>query len=504
MSNGEKTIPEDIVNFFKNKGGHSMIIRGGTGTGKTTFALQLLEELAEPEKSFYLSTRVSDEALFNQFPWLRKEEMKRAIIDSGRILLESLYEKDDKKKIDSDERKKLSRAKDFLKVIGDGEEPKRIDRTRLSILLERNRMPEIEILYDRLERLLPAKPMLVIDSIEGVTHKYGLQADEFIGAIQKDLVENSNTNLLMVVEHSEPSDVEFLVDGVISLTMDEIEARRYRGLHLVKLRATKINQPHHLVTLQGGRFRSFRHQRFDLGEEKQWESIPDNESHYSTGIGALDGILGGGLRKGSYNVIEVGENVSGWEYNLIMRSIIMNFVSQNRGMIAVMTGGEPPEILRSDISRFIGEEAFDKHVRVADYFLTESNKPYVMALGMKKKEEGLRLWMENVSALRGDGKPLLDFTGFDTLEYLRGGEVAIRDLFSGVGRIKISEDLGVGIIRPGLKLTQEIMNMADTYLKIVSLNRYPCIYGIKPKTMVFSIVPDEKRGFPHMDLVPVA
>ncbi|MCK5547916.1 MAG: hypothetical protein KAI64_02810, partial [Thermoplasmata archaeon] len=82
--NKPKSIPKDTFNFFSRKGGRSMVVRGGTGTGKTTFVLQVLEEIAHPEKSFYLSTRVSDEALFKQFTWLRKEEMSKRIIDSGR------------------------------------------------------------------------------------------------------------------------------------------------------------------------------------------------------------------------------------------------------------------------------------------------------------------------------------------------------------------------------------------------------------------------------------
>ncbi|MCK5548332.1 MAG: hypothetical protein KAI64_04915, partial [Thermoplasmata archaeon] len=205
-----------------------------------------------------------------------------------------------------------------------------------------------------------------------------------------------------------------------------------------------------------------------------------------------------------YNVIEVGEHVPIDEYNLILRCIIMNFISQNRGMIGVMPGGEHPEILRNDLARFIGAQMFDNHVRIADYFLSETDKQYVMALGMKKKEDGLKLWMDNISALRGsEDKPLLDFTGFDAVEYLRGGEVAIKDLFSGVGRIKVSEDLGIGIIRPGLGLTQEIMNMADTYMRLIDLNRYPCLYCIKPKTMIYAIVPDKNRGFPYIDLAPI-
>jgi hypothetical protein len=143
-------------------------------------------------------------------------------------------------------------------------------------------------------------------------------------------------------------------------------------------------------------------------------------------------------------------------------------------------------------------------VRIADYFLANSRKPYIMPLGTRNKEEALKTWKENLASLRGrENKPILDYTGFDTLEYLRGDTIAIKDLLNAVAMTKISQDLGLGIIKPGLKLTQEIMNMADTYIKIVDINKCPCIFGIKPKTGIHAITTDVNKGYPYVNLVPI-
>ena len=92
QNNGKKTsFPNEIKSFFNQKSGRSLLIKGSPGTGKTTFALQLLEELTDPDKSFYLTTRVSDDALYSQFPWLKDKEMKTRVVDSGRIFLKTLY-----------------------------------------------------------------------------------------------------------------------------------------------------------------------------------------------------------------------------------------------------------------------------------------------------------------------------------------------------------------------------------------------------------------------------
>lgn len=510
MHNDGKTtsFPNEIVSFFNRPSGRSLMIKGSPGTGKTTFALQLLEELADPDKSFYLSTRVSDEALYSQFPWLEHKEMRSRIVDSGRIFLKTLYSSESgiEEVVEAPvETPTLSTAKNFLQSIGDKKgPPTKVDRTRLSSLLERTRMPEIESTYDRVEYVLPEKTTLVIDSVEGVTHKYNIEAEELITALQKDLVENSNVDLIFVLEKADIPQLEYLVDGVLSLSMGELDGRRVREGHLIKLRATEIKQPSYLLTLRNGRFKCFEPFCPDRSKANGWEVKPDTDTHYSSGISDLDALLTGGYRKGSYNVIEIGHKVSNEEYYAIVIPVLLNFISQNRGVVAVLTGGDHAETTRAELLPFMSDEHFDSYVRIADYFIASSDKPYIMALGTRNKEDALKTWKENLAALRGgENKPILDYTGFDTLEYLRGDTIAIKDLLNAVAKTKISQDLGLGIIKPGLKLTQEIMNMADTYLKIVDINKCPCVYGIKPKTMIYAIVTDNRKGYPHVRLEPI-
>ncbi len=501
------SIPSEIRMFFGRVGGRSLLVKGTAGTGKTTFALQLLEELADPKKSFYLSTRVSDEALYQQFPWLKEDEMRGRIIDASRILLHKMYKPEESETDDGETVERLSSARDFLRSVSDEPlaPPHKVDRTRLSVLLERNRMPEIERMYENVEANLPDKSMVVIDSVEGISNKYSLDSDEFVTCIQKDLVEGSNADLLFVLEDTEARTVEFLVDGVIRFTHGTMDGRRVRDMRLEKLRATQIHQPSYLITLKDGRFTSF--DPFKLGDvegPKIWEPLPDTDTHYSTGIETLDTILSGGYAAGSYNVIEVDENVSSEEHYSVVRPILLNFITQNKGIFAVLSGGDHAESFKKDLERFIPEDLFENSVRIADYFIPRTDSPYIMALGTRNKDDAVRVWKANQEALRGsENRPIIDFTGFDTLEYLQGGGVAIKQLLEGVAKIKISKDIGIGVLKPGLKLTQEIMNMSDTYLKISTIDRCPCIYGIKPKTMIYGIVNDEEKGPPHIRLIPI-
>ena len=500
----ESSIPREIVEFFQKPGGRSLVIKGGAGSGKTTLGLQLMEEVAEPDASFYLSTRVSDASLYIQFPWLRDKDMRSRIIDASREFLSTIYKaEEDDAQVHKDKQAKIKGAQEFLRSIQKDSIPPSADRTCLSKLSETTSIPEINRLYDRVEAKLPARTFFVIDSVEGITGRYHLGAEELVHALQKDLVERTGANMVVILEKGGDTTIDYLVDGVVLVDKRDIEGRRVREICLDKLRATEIRRQKYLVTLRNGRFRAF--QPFQPGGEVQrWACLPDTTAHYSTGTRDLDELLGGGFRKGSYNVIEVAENVTTEEYYSLVRPILLNFVGHNRGVIVVLPGGDQAETLRDDLTRFIDKGVFDKYIQVADYFIQETKKPYVMALGTRNKEEALRNWRTVLQNLRGaDNRPIMDFAGFDTLEYLRGNEIAIRDLFNTVGRIKISEDVGVGIIKPGLKLTQEIMNMADTYLKIADINNSCCIYGVNPHTIVYAITPDREKGLPHVRLNPV-
>src|SRR5580693_10515786 len=86
-------VPPEVLAFLSGRGGRSLIVKGGAGTGKTTFGLELLEKAGKPAQSFYLSTRVGDEALYRQFPWLKATEIRSRILDAGKLFLDAVNAK---------------------------------------------------------------------------------------------------------------------------------------------------------------------------------------------------------------------------------------------------------------------------------------------------------------------------------------------------------------------------------------------------------------------------
>ncbi len=498
-----KSIPTEIREFLEKDGGSSIFFEGGSGTGKTTFGLQIIEEMADQGNSFYLSTRVSDEALYNQFPWLEEKEMRSQVMDASKVFLQAIY--DEKKKegkekaISEEERKKIEGAQQFLSTIRDEGPPEEVDRTRLN-QLDKD-IPSLERIYDRIDNVLPERSLLVIDSVEGITHKFGIDMETFVMTLQKDLVENSNTNLVMILEKDSAPELEYLADGVVQLKRRQLEGRDVREIMLKKLRAVELRQPSYLMSLKGGRFKCFEPYELDISGGNGWDPVEAKDGKYSTGTEDLDDLLGGGFDAGSYNVFEIKENVSNEEFFSVIRPLFLNFISQDRGVISVLSGGTHPENLRDDLIRFVPEEIFNKKFRIVDHLSSQTDKSYKLALAGKNQKQYRKMYNRSMKELRGDqDRGILDYHALDTLEYMRGGEMALQELLSGVANTKNSEDLGIGILKPGLNLSRDIKNMADNYFVLLSIDKTPCIYGVKPKTGLYAIVTDQEKGSPYIKL----
>ncbi|MCI4368012.1 MAG: hypothetical protein L3K09_00395 [Thermoplasmata archaeon] len=501
-------VPLEVIDFLSAKGGRSLIVKGGAGTGKTTFGLELLERIGKPAQSYYLSTRVGDEALYRQFPWLKATEMRARILDAGKLFLEavSAQGKGTTPEMPESEQKKVRAAREVMRTFSeDRGAPSRVDRTHLTALLKRNPMPEVENVYNRVERALPEKSLLVIDSLEGITHKYGLEMEEFVMALQKDLVEASSANVVMILEKPEAGGIEYLVDGLISIQREELDERRVRHLRLEKLRATNITRPRYAVTLNGGRFEALGTSNgHATPAQTMWKASADPERYYSTGIADFDALLGGGFRRGSFNAFEVDVNVGIDDYYMLFTPTFLNFLSQSRGIIAVLAAGESHEKLRETLTRHTSPNVFDTRVRIADYTANETEESYIVPMARFGRDEALRAMTTAEKAARGpEQKPFLEYTAFDTLESLMGDQVAIRMYFHGVQRTKLVGNLGIGLLKPGLLVSSEILNMMDTYFRIINIDNAPCIYGIRPRTTIYSISTDTEAGSPHAKLTPI-
>ena len=510
------TFPNEIIKFLSSPGGHSLILRGMAGTGKTTLALQMIEELAAVQQSYYMSTRVSDQSLFNQFPWLLEKVKEGEILRARKRL---------KKKTDSEQqvekilvglaaikgemrsekikapRRELARLQGVIENGGEEEVAEPTGEGELTVTIG-STMPEIEMAYDVVDRALPERTLVVIDSIDALAEKYGVPAAKMISTLQKDLVEGVGSNLVYVLETPDPL-LDYLGDGVIYLSFSNVTGRRIRELDILKLRGCEIRQSRYVYTLLGGRVKTFEYSRYAKpGKPKIFGAIqdPDN-NHVSSGNKDLDDMIEGGLRKGTITLIELSPGVPAVASSAIENAIICNFVTQNRGVAWVPTKKTGSDSARDELLGFLKPDSFDKNVRILEpHGPAAEPKPYAITLEGEDVRVDVK-WQDVQYALRNTAPPLLAMMGFDSLESIYGPTV-LDGMMDFLTSLLNSDGILVATVTPSVKSTSRLSDLAHTHLRIDKISGVTMVRGEEPYTAPHAMT-DPADGDFRPKLVPI-
>lgn len=212
-------IPPELMQFAK-RGTYSLLIKGNSGTGKTTLSLTILRALESRRNFFYISTRLSPRQLFVNYPWLDKFVVRENIEDNE----------------SSNQRSSLSSFEDA-------------------------RLDEPESLFERItNQLMDVKaPIIIIDSWDAIASFMDTEARLNNERVLQTWRERAGAKLIFTSEDIEGNPLDFLVDGIVELRQETCRNINIRQIFLAKLRGTKISRPSYIFTLNNGMFRSYSH-----------------------------------------------------------------------------------------------------------------------------------------------------------------------------------------------------------------------------------------------------
>ncbi len=482
----ELRIPPEIYRFFNNPGGHSLILRGSAGTGKTTFALQTIEDLSAVKNSYYLSTRVSDASLLDQFPWLG---------DKVEFSADDSTEEGGPRGGKENLRKRLNRLKGL-------EEESTPSDSEISLSFGKD-LGEIETIYDLVEESYPEVSFIVIDSIDALAGKYDLQCTELINMLQKDLVEGLGVNVLFVLESPDPQ-FDYLGDGVVKLETDDYMRRRIREVNILKLRGCEIQQPRYLFTLKGGRLNSFKYDvESDLVIPDSWPTIDDVGDKVSTGIADLDRLLGDGLERGTIALIELGEGIPTSIIRAIETSLAINFITLGRGTLWIPSRKESPEGAISLIRRALNENDLKDLIRipVTAHQLAGGDHEYI--LPVEGEDASLDLKWKNIEyTFQKADDPVLSLMGFDTVESIYGPDL-VDQLMGYLAATKRNRGIFVAITSPSTRSTERLADIANVRLKIDRIGGTIIVYGKEPFTECNAVSLNSLEEGGRVSLTPI-
>jgi KaiC/GvpD/RAD55 family RecA-like ATPase len=201
-------LPGELLKFIDNDS-YSLLIKGKPGSGKTIFALTLMDNLHHNSNYFYISTRLSVKQLLFFYPWIDK-----------------------------------------FREYNDSKQEYKFEDARLD---------EPESLFERItNQLMDVKsPIIIIDTWDAIASFMDRESRLNNERVLQIWRERAGAKLIFLSESHDVNIFDSMVDGVISLSYEMENSRYYRKLHFSKLRGIPINCSQYYFTLFNGYFYVF-------------------------------------------------------------------------------------------------------------------------------------------------------------------------------------------------------------------------------------------------------
>jgi KaiC/GvpD/RAD55 family RecA-like ATPase len=478
----EGNIPSEIKTFFRFFPGQTLLVKGNAGTGKTIFALETLKEICEEHNGLYFSTRATPDKLYEIFPWIRNVVPEKNVVNatSGKIL-----------KAFGSEVELTKRPLDFGSAL-----------------------TFFKTLYEDAEDM--KNPVVVIDSWDTVLNYINLK-DQGAALTQSlcELCHEVGTHLILVSETVDQTQLDYIVDGVVTLSdieihgeaaggqvySEQLELRTARQIELNKLRGTKREQKSYVFTLENGRFKYFP--PYKKPTIPSLASISDiDKDHRSSGIKDLDDI-NGGLEKGSLTLFVVEHGV-GLCYVPFLDQIAMNLSNQGLGVVRVRSEGAslPKDSGRTNKTDGIYQFKPKTWVTWRLEKLFPTSKEYIDFLEVTKKEsseilelslmESRKEYAEFLEQLKEKHSNIAEFLGLDTFETLYGAENTLKLLDEAISRAVENNEILIAVVKRGMKSVEMITKLANVHFVFKDIMGSLFIYGVQPRTGIYNISSDEQ------------
>jgi KaiC/GvpD/RAD55 family RecA-like ATPase len=456
----------EVESALKLMEGYTILLKGAPGTGKTTYAMSLLERLGRGDaKGVYVSTRIDPTALYKQFPNLEKRVPIKNVIDAtqsefSEAEFQVLYED----------------LTGFLRSV-------------YSVVAEEN------------------VAILILDSWDAVSFQIGKEnrGIEKLETSMLDIARKTKTHLLLISEYSGEKRLDYLVDSILRLEKGQIEGRIVRWAYIDKMRGIPVPRSNYPYTLEGGEFTHFVTNVSGLGSGGQKikkKELSCGSGMYSTGTADLDTIIGG-YPQGGFILLEIADDSMSWTYRPVLFHAIANFMLNDCGVIYMPEEGSYPSSVKKLLMNYVSEEVLNKNLRMPTASETESEDPCLFRAGadVESLRECLDGHFEIYKKLK---KPVLHVLGLTRMNIY--AEDDVRELLSeAVLWVRATNDILIGVLKPSAKLKNEIREMADVHIRFIPINGTVNVYGVKPHTVIYNVSSSregEEEGPQRLKLTP--
>jgi KaiC/GvpD/RAD55 family RecA-like ATPase len=469
MAKSKGVLPPEFPKFDELDKGYSLAIKGLPGTGKSSLALELVVNLPN---SFFISTRIGPEVIIQDFPWILEE------LDSNRMY------------------------------------PFFVDATRSEIELPDKNWSKMkfETMPDFVQKLFLLgenlhNKVVVIDSWNALTANLSTsQINHWESAIVQHL-RAENSKIIFIVEGIDAISLDWIVDGIAVLTKKTMTShhgipRRIRELSFPKMRGKIIYNETYLASLSNGRLKTFEpfKYRFPAIMLKSKPISDPDDGHISTGSSDFDELLGGGFRKGSWNLFEVTTTV-GDALDIFLFPLLTNHLNNERPVISVLREGISLDTKKPYFDVFTGSKKWIEQTVNFERYVPQNTQHH---FGLPNTiDELLELIESSKNKLRINKKiPFLMDLGLDLLENKYGIPALNEFIAITVSRARLEGDIVVGFLKENQEF-QGGTTAATSHWKIDLIDRALVLEGIIPATEYYAVDPVLVKGYVDFTLTPI-
>lgn len=456
------SIPNEIVKFFSIKGNSTLLVKGKPGSGKTIFSLECLIKLAKKGCGIYYSTRVCPETVVSQYPYITDHIPPKNIIDAATTPFpksQSTYDAI-----------MFSSIPEFLRALYAG--LKRVEKEEGAFI--------------------------VIDSIDSVCETLNVQQEKFLHAFA-ELARTSSIKAIIVTESpKEVTKLDYLADGVISMTYGYIDGKIYREMKIEKLRAVEIERPIIPFTLYGGRFTLPNEFKFPnpmkLREKISkyvdfLRSSKDTVGEHTTGSPSLDRIMGK-IRGGNLILYLIRENVPSGVIAAIMGHHILSFLMRKNGVLLIPPRYGAKKFIISMVKTLVPNKSYLKNFRLI-------SRPMDV-------NEFLEQYMKCLETLHKISKTVSIMFSIDALENVFGPSEGLKVGTRIIMEARERNDVVFVFAHESSTIRNHIKDMSDRIIEVFYKHGYIFIHGIRHRTPIYNTYYSEDAELPDLQLLQIA
>jgi archaellum biogenesis ATPase FlaH len=472
-----RAIPEPILDFFRLVTGRSLVVKGESGTGKTTFALSLLEDLLREHYEYkhftYVTSKMSSPFVSTHFKGYQVALLPDSVIDATRFTDKKI---DETSIVVSDE-------SSFFNLLN-----KYIGKTKY--------------------------PVVVLDTLESLAGRISAEPLNLARSLNS-MAQEKNAKIVLISDLNDLSPIDNIADGIVVLSMNEMADHIDRRIHIRKLRGVGVGQGGHSFTLSGNSFQKLWSVDNDmLRRIKSFKITPHSSTRFYSGLAGLDEILGG-FRLGTTCFLEVGSNVGNEFVNNLVLTTAANFLLQKGGVFMIPPNKMSYRTVKNAALRFDYTDQLNSNLRLLTYQFADSaimsDKPDAQEAYWKplKVNTGEELEKEMDAAI-GETKAsgcndTLIVLGFGLLKAWLGNSNL--DRWAMRAATMTAEDSGLALL-VGYESTADvnpvIADVADTHLSLTAKQDTILLKGIHPYTSYYSVYTYERDGGIHIGFQEVA